>query len=347
MDLSALEPIDFHCHGCGPFDFAKPHEVQLDEIEMTLTKDRIFAVLTLFVPHGRFIAFEDLCRTYGRKRRCGELKRILGIASEGPLLASAGGTPEKGSWLPTKVEWQRFAALGEHGFRYSVLSPDFDLTTSSGSQYPKGMEWIVDALLSNGVSPALGHFLKTAPEHSAACARRVFDRVEQLGQGLALTDHLYNDMPLNFKHAWRTQRERESRAQDLVDAGLDAWSPENLDAALGVVPATLIRAAWDGLAKICLNFDGAHVDSLICKRTVELVGAGNLMLMTDCITGDVLAGEQLTRSEENSLLYQRSGIVAGGSCPASKQVENMIAMGLEPDEIAHICYENAIGLLGS
>lgn len=343
---NGFEPIDFHSHGSGSFDWAESHEAQLGDIEKRLAKEKVFAVLTFFVPRGKLTAFEELCRAYGRMRKRGELARMVGMAAEGPLLASAGGTPGSGSWLPTKAEWQRLAALGEHGFCYVVLSPDFDLSSSTGSQYPKDMSWIVDALLTQGVRPALGHFLKSDPERSAACTRRVFERVEQLGLGVALTDHLYNDMPLNFKHAWRTRKERERRPRDLAAAALERWRPENLENALGVVPATIIRAAWNGLAKICLNFDGAHVDSSICKRTVELVGSRNLLLMTDRIQDGTLAGEQLTPSRENSLLYQKDGIVAGGTCSAWRQVENMRAMNLGADEILHICLENALELLG-
>ena len=188
-------------------------------------------------------------------------------------------------------------------------------------------------MLKGGVLPAPGHFTKKNPEASAAALQDVFDAVAEWGHGPTLTDHLYNDMPHNFTHAWRTKEAKERREQELEEMDLGSWSLSNLESKVGIVPATMIRNAHKGIVKLALNFDGEHVDLAVVRRTVELVGAENLMMMTDSIESKRLAGRQLVMRKGSSLLYQEEGVVAAGSQNVSKQISNMLRIGLSTDQI--------------
>ena len=72
------------------------------------------------------------------------------------------------------------------------------------------------------------------------------------------------------------------------------------------------------------------------KRTVELVDAENLLMMTDSIESKRLAGRKLFMKDDSSLLYQDEGIVAAGSQNVSKQIRNMLKIGLSKDQITII-----------
>lgn len=335
--------IDFHCHGIGDADLSKPKEVDLHEIDALLKLEGISVVLVFSLPREELGNFERLVDAYDTARSRGELRNILGIALEGPVLALVGGTPENGCWDPDRDQWRRIAALGPKGLIYCVISPDCD--PSIGTNGPESMLWIARTLLQKGVMPALGHFRKDDP---AATARLIDDMCETLaGEGLGpvITDHMFNDMPLNFKHTWRTRNERENRSDQIARILAQDWSPDTIDEALGPVPAALVRQAWKGNLKICLNFDGDHVDIDVCRKSVGLIGADNVLLMTDRISGKRFGGRLLQSHADNSLLYQDQGIVAGGTQSVVSQLGNMMRAGMNSGDIHQIAYVNPHALL--
>ncbi len=118
-----------------------------------------------------------------------------------------------------------------------------------------------------------------------------------------------------------------------------------MDETLGPVPATMIRNALKGVVKIALNFDGEHVDLAVSKKTVELVGAENMLMMTDSIESKRLAGRQLHTQSGSTLLYQDEGIVAAGSLGVAHQIKNMEDIGLSRDQIKMIVSLNPAYLL--
>lgn len=332
----ARNAIDVHCHGVGRFDFTELSEIKLQEIEDMLAERGHRSILTLYLPQNNFEAFFDLISFFAKEKQADRLEHIAGFGLEGPLLASHGGTPHKGVWNPTKREWQRIASAGSQGLLYVIFSPDalLDKNGSDSLNTPAtSTAWIAETLLEGGVLPAAGHFLKNNPKETAACLQTIYDVVAKHGYCPTVTDHLYNDMPHNFKHAWRTLDEKNVRDQELSLLDLDSWTLDNIEEKLGIVPATMIRNAKKGLVKIAQNFDGEHVDLSIIKKTVELIGAENMLMMTDSIESKRLAGRALTQQPGSSLLYQDEGIVAAGSLGVNKQIENMLAIGLTPREI--------------
>ena len=332
------QSIDLHCHGIGSFDFTEIAPTDLKAIEAILASRNHHIILTLYLPQQNFRKFLGLLDHFHEGQQQGLYPHIVGLGLEGPLLSSHGGTPEVGVWFPTQLEWQELAACGKKGLLYSVLSPDIELLTRYTGPT---VTWIVETLLAGGVLPAPGHFLKSDPKASAQALQSVFDVVKTSGKGPIITDHLYNDMPHNFKHAWRTAAEKEKRSQELAALHLDSWSLESLDDNLGAVPAVIIKNALAGLVKACINFDGEHVDLAILRKTIDLVGAENILLMTDSTESHRLGGTKLSPRKDSSLLYQEEGIVAVGTQGIEKQVDNLLALGLSLEQITHITSTNA------
>ncbi|MDO8953691.1 MAG: hypothetical protein Q7V63_02445 [Gammaproteobacteria bacterium] len=348
IEKLATKSLDFHCHGVGRFDFTEIFDIQLQEIENILASRHHRSILTLYLPKPNFDDFLYLMEIFSRGKKAGRFNHIAGIALEGPLLASHGGTPETGVWNPSKYHWKKFAELGKKGLVYVIFSPDapLDKHVSSTLFAPApSAAWIAETLLDGGVLPTPGHFLKNDPIASAKALQSVFDVVAAWGQGAAATDHLFNDMPLNFKHAWRTKADRERRDAEIKTLNLDSWTLRNLETKLGPVPATIIRNAHKGLVKIAQNFDGEHVDLSIVKKAVELIGDDNIMMMTDSIESKRLAGRDLHMVEGSTLLYQDEGVVAAGTQGVQRQIQNMFSIGLSPTQIERICGVNAAELL--
>ncbi|WP_322864823.1 hypothetical protein U5922_000705 (plasmid) [Aquicoccus sp. G2-2] len=338
-----LLPVDFHCHGIGKFDFGRPKDFDLKKMNKILEIEGIRAVLTLSLPEGGITELEELLYTFSKGSQKGRFGNILGLSVEGPVLAKVGGTPKAGAWNPTKSEWLQIAKLGKSGLLYMVISPGMDVF--DGEEYPEDTFWIMAKLLENGVMPALGHFGDLNQEDVAVEIDRICDYALATETGPIITDHLFNDMPLNFVHSWRSDKDRSKRAAELeLQSGI--FKPGiDLSTAMGIIPATLISNAKRGALKVCLNFDGDHVDIEVCKNTVKLVGAENVLLMTDRISSKIFGGHRVSQNAENSLLYQEDGIVAGGSQSVINQLGNMLKVGISGDEVYRITFQNPYDLL--
>jgi hypothetical protein len=334
-------PVEVHCHGFGPVDFSDLGALDLDRLEAACVAEGVCVIPTLYLHRDSLDAFEAMVGTYAARRADGELRRIVGIALEGPLLASHGGTPAATVWLPTRREWERLAASGQQGLVYTVMSPD---AFAEGS----GLEGEIDAsaprfedfvplLVSSGVRPALGHFSRRDPSRSAAFVERIIDLAWQSGwngPGLpVVTDHLFNDMPLAIRHAFRTRQARAERDETVASYRLEEWTMDRADEILGPVPAAIMRNAAAGRIAACINFDGEHVDSDIAKRAIELMGTENTMIMTDRCDSARLGRQRLHHEADNTLWYQQDGVVAAGSQPLSRQVTNAREHGFRDDEI--------------
>ncbi|MCF6765993.1 hypothetical protein L3V82_09425 [Thiotrichales bacterium 19S3-7] len=341
--LSINQPIDVHCHGIGPYDFTELDQLNLIDIENLLVKRQQQAILTLYLLPEQYENFFSILKTFSEGQTKGHFKQIKGFALEGPLLASHGGTPHRGVWNPTKKQWLALSECGKNGLIYVIFSPDSQLNPheSSDLNYPaKNTTWIAETLLSGGVLPAAGHFLKENPAESAKALQRIYNAVAAWGEGPTITDHLYNDMPRNFKHAWRTTDEIKNRDREINELNLNSWTFETIEEKLGIIPATMIKNAQKGLVKIAQNFDGEHVDLSIVKKTVEITGAENMMLMTDSIESQRLAGRHLKQFKPSTLLYQNENLVAAGSQPINQQIANMKKIGLSESEINQIAYQS-------
>ncbi|MFZ4297787.1 hypothetical protein ACOZE3_07665 [Streptomyces cinereoruber] len=336
---ATLLPVEVHCHGFAGVDFSEFSRLDLELLEEICAREGVLSIPTLYLHHHRLGEFEGFMRRYDAMRRAGRIPHVVGVALEGPLLSSHGGTPADTVWAPTRSEWERLARLGEYGLCYMVLSPDAfspasDFHGQTSARHP-GFDWVVPMLLGNGVRPALGHFTRTDPLLSARLVKDIVDIAwasEWNGTGArVVTDHLFNDMPLNIRHAFRTTRARAAREATLASYDLPGWTLDAMDEIAGPVPAAIMREAAAGRIAACINFDGEHVDLAIASRAVTLMGLENSMMMTDRCDSARLGGQDLTQGEENGLWYQSGGIVAAGSQPLAQQIRNAMGRDLKGD----------------
>ena len=346
-------PVEVHCHGLGEVDFSDLGAFDLDSLEAACVAEGVQVVATLYLHRDSLDAFEAMMACYAARRADGELQHIAGMALEGPLLASHGGTPAATVWLPGPREWERIAALGPKGLLYTVMSPDAffagsGLAAGIGPSTPH-FEDFVPLLAGSGVRPALGHFTREDPAASADMVEQVVDLAWSGGwdgPGVpVVTDHLFNDMPLTIRHAFRTRRARASRDETIAGYRLPEWTLDRIAEIAGPVPGAIVRNAAAGLAA-CINFDGEHVDLDIAKRAIEVMGTDNTMIMTDRCDSARLGGQHLHHEQENTLWYQHDGVVAAGSQPLSRQVGNARDMGFGDDEIWQLVSGTAYRALG-
>jgi hypothetical protein len=336
----AINAIDFHCHGVGRFDFTDIQSLDLTEIEGILAERRHKTILTLYLPKINLNQFLAFMLGFSAKKNKGLYPHIEGIAIEGPLLSSRGGTPKNSLWVPTKSEWQMLANCGKLGLIYMIMSPDspvFDNTekTHRMDRPAHSIEWVAETLIKGGVLPSPGHFIKSNPKESASSLQKIFDVAAYWGV-VTVTDHFLNDMPHNFSHAWRTADDRANRVDELSILKMDTWNINNIEDTLGLVPATIIRNAHKGHVKICQNFDGEHVDLEILRHILPIIGYEHILMMTDSIESACLAGQKLHAREDSTLLYESEGIVAAGSQGIDLQIKNLISLGLSDAQIHHI-----------
>ncbi|MEV8388605.1 MULTISPECIES: hypothetical protein [unclassified Streptomyces] len=336
-----VPPVEVHCHGFGDVDFSDFRKVDLARLDAWCASEQVLALPTMYLRRDKLTEFEAFVRRYDAMRKDGLLPHIPGIALEGPLLASHGGTPAQTVWAPNRAEWSRLAALGDFGLMYTVMSPDAFRPGSTLHDTKEaretGFEWILPELLAHGVRPALGHFTRNDPRGSAALAQEMVDiawKSEFGGSGARIvTDHLFNDMPLTIKHAFRSSAARRDRDRVIASYNLPSWNLHELDRIVGPVPATIMREAARGRVAACINFDGEHVDLAIATRAVQLMGITNSMMMTDRCDSARLGGQDLHRTDENGLWYQEAGIVAAGSQPLARQMNNALGQGLSEHDV--------------
>ncbi|MGK4585455.1 hypothetical protein [Kitasatospora sp. HPMI-4] len=336
-----LLPVEVHCHGFAGVDFSEFDQLDLLALEQVCAQEGVLSIPTLYLHRERLAEFERFMARYAAMRSAGRIPHVVGVALEGPLLASHGGTPAATVWAPTRQEWERLARLGESGLCYIVLSPDAftpasDFHGQLTDRHP-GFDWIIPTLVGHGVRPALGHFTRADPRRSAELVGEIVDlawSAEWNGTGdRVVTDHLFNDMPLNIRHAFRTTRARAGRDAALASYDLPGWSLAAMDEIAGPVPAAIMREAAAGRIAACINFDGEHVDLAIATRAVQLVGPEHAMMMTDRCDSARLGGQVLSQGEENGLWYQENGVVAAGSQPLAQQLRNALGQRIEGEQL--------------
>jgi hypothetical protein len=291
--------------------------VDLDRIDSLAATQKIDLVPTLFLRPGDIEHLKVLADCWSSGRLQGRYRHIPGFALEGPVLASRGGTPDQASWLPTRAQWRRILSLGSSGLTYCVVSVGGGPTIETVSK-----DWVLEAMLDNGITPALGHFPHDDIEGTVQAIDRAVELAGRYRRPL-LTDHLLNDMPKSFRHAWRTPQERRRRRDELPLLQLSNWTFDNLDQCAGRIPATLMKHAHAGRITTCLNFDGEHVDISVARRIVDLVGANNIIAMTDRVDGRRLAGAPLFERPALSLRFNESGVVSAGSQSILQLMQNM------------------------
>jgi len=345
--VCAHQTVLFHTHGLGPFDFSALDENSLPALNRIAASRNVLLCPTIYLTADRVAAFENLLGSYHRRKESGELENILGFAVEGPVLGPDGGTPQGTIWRPSKPQWHRITGWCSLGLKYIVIAPDI---LSLGDEVDRGFSFadLLSLIYASSGRVALGHFGERSPEVSAQRFEEVLAYIEsgyEPSQYLILTDHLFNDMPRAFQHAFRTPGERARRANELAAQPMEPWQTSTLSTQLGPVPAAMLLAARARRLTPALNFDGGHVDLEICRLTVEFLGADRIIAITDHTETLTLAEEPLVRDEYTRLLYRSDGVLAASSVTHEEQQRNMRLIGMTPDAICLVQYETPIAAL--
>ncbi|MFF3432114.1 hypothetical protein [Streptomyces sp. NPDC002602] len=332
----------YHFHGIGGFDFSSMSPDDVKSIQSLAGQRDLEILPTVYLRRENLSRLRDTMQAFSELSQAGDVPNIAGFGIEGPLLGPDGGIPRRGKWYPTADEWAQLAELGSFGLKYVVMAPDaMDLDDPVGD----GLTFseLLCRFYDNGVRIGVGHYHRDNPHRSALRLEHVLDHLHlhyESSPFLVLTDHLYNDMPRNFVHAWRSKAAMGRRVDELAQVMAPRWTRETLPDLLGPVPAAMLNAALDGRLMPCLNFDGRHVDLAICRRTIDYLGADRLIALTDHIEVDTMAGEPLTQDAHSGLRLRDDGAVAAGSSGYTTQRANMLSIGLNDHQVQQLFYRN-------
>lgn len=344
--------VEAHCHGIGDIDFSAVRPGDITRAIEYAEQENVALIPTFFLSRQKFLEAETIfmeCEDIFQSSRAAHL---MGVALEGPLLSSSGGTPVSTCWSPTRSEWSKIFSWGERGLKYVVLSPDA-MTSPSGSrgaEYPPDILWVVEGLLDAGIRPALGHYRKNSPEMAAQLTVDIVNigrRYQHQLKSPILTDHLFNDMPVKCKYAWRDPAARANRTVEIESSRIRELDAFNVAAILGPLSAALFEAAMQDLLTIFINFDNDHVDLAFSREVLRVLSARRVIAMTDRLDAPFLASTPVSRVPHSSLWYQEQAIVAAGSTSIGAQRELLQKAGVGLADIDLLTSDNAHGLFCS
>jgi N-acetylglucosamine-6-phosphate deacetylase len=332
-----FEYVLFHTHGLASFDFSMVESHDLRAIDRIAAERQASLCATVFLQPDMLVRVRRVLTNFAEEKSKGALANLLGFAVEGPVLGPRGGTPRGSVWRPTTEQWAEVISWFRMGLKYIVISPDvvgLNEELDAGFTFAHLISQIYDA----GGRIALGHFARRDdPAESAKRIDRILAFLETRfcpSPYLVLTDHLFNDMPLRFRHAFRTEADKLERENRLAPIINTTWSSATLPDLLGEVPAMLLSAAKGGRVTPSLNFDGSHVDLDVCRSVVDYLGAQRLIAITDHTDVFEMAGERLSAVDD--LLYRSDGILSASRMGHEQQRANMIKIGLSQQEIRHL-----------
>lgn len=333
--------ILFHTHGLGPFDFSELTIQDLDGVDSLAGRRSAVLCPTIYLKEERLSQFQSVLGAYADSRARGRLSRLIGFSIEGPVLGPLGGIPRGSVWQPSIRQWQQMASWCRLGLKYIVIAPDqYDLSDDLGEGFT--FADLLSLIYENGGRIAMGHFRADSPAESARRVIAVLDYLEgrfERSPYLALTDHLLNDMPRNFKHAFRDPSDEPDRAAEVERILSPEWREAKLANLLGDVPNVLFTAALQGRLTPAMNFDGGHVDLAICRKVVSYLGASRLIAMTDHTETLKLAGEPLRKNASQRLLYREDGVLAASAICHEEQAQNMRDIGFDAETIQRLFFD--------
>ncbi|ALV45899.1 N-acetylglucosamine-6-phosphate deacetylase [Arthrobacter alpinus] len=241
---------------------------------------------------------EDLLKGIGVYAKMTDEGLLAGIHLEGPFLSHTRCGAQNPAFL-LEPDLELTAALIEAG-RGSI-------TTMTYAPELPGADELVDLLTSHGITPSLGHTdcdTVTAAE-SLEQAREGMDSAGFDGvSGRPTVTHLFNGMP-----------------------PMHHRSP-------GPVAACL-RAASAGNAAVELVADNTHLDPETVKTVFALVGAANILLVTDSMAaagladGQYMLGPSPVTVANGVATLDATGSIAGGTATLLDVVRRTTAAGVD------------------
>lgn len=298
--------VDLHCHGAagGGFPTGDSHACR-DAVSFLHRNGTTTLLASLVTASG-----QELVRGIGVLRPLADEGLIAGIHSEGPFLARARCGAQDPEWLrnPDLDLLRRLLDAAGGALKTMTYAPELP-----------GAAELVSMLAANGVTPSLGHTdadAQTTADSLAGAVESLRARAGALnaansgasgpGTGRRPTvTHLFNGMP-----------------------PLHHRSP-------GPVAACL-RLAAQGTVAVELIGDGVHLDPATVRMVFELVGAGNVALVTDSMAatglpdGDYALGPAAVVVRDGVAALKSNGALAGGTATLLEVVRRTIAAGVSP-----------------
>ena len=236
---------------------------------------------------------------------------IAGIHVEGPFLAAARCGAQDPRWLRSPD--QDFA-------KALITAGRGQLRTMTYAPELPGSAELVDLLAAHSVVPSLGHTAATADDAASSLARAAAGLAAVPAGAVPTVTHLFNGMdPIHHR-------------------------------APGAVTAAL-RAARAGDAVVELIADNTHLDPYLVAAMFELLGADNIVLVTDAMAAAGLADGQyrLGPAEvqvRNGVARLESGSIAGGTASMLDLVRNAVAAGVSLESALRSATEVPARVLG-
>lgn len=239
----------------------------------------------------------DLLRGIGLYARMAGEGLLAGIHLEGPFLSSARCGAQNPQWLrePDLDLMTELIDAGQGQIATVTYAPELP-----------GAAALVDLLTFHGITPSLGHTACDATTAAASLAQ-ARDGLAPTGfdgnSGRPTVTHLFNGMP-----------------------PMHHRSP-------GPVPACL-RAAKAGQAAVELIADGTHLDPETVLSVFALVGAANVLLVTDSMAaaglrdGHYMLGPSPVTVAGGMATLDSSGSIAGGTATLLEVVRRTVAAGV-------------------
>jgi N-acetylglucosamine-6-phosphate deacetylase len=241
---------------------------------------------------------EDLLAGIGVHAKLTAEGLLAGIHLEGPFLSHARCGAQNPAFLldPDVGLAARLIEAGQGHIATMTYAPELP-----------GADELVDLLTSHGITPSVGH--------TACDTRTAWDSLEQAREGLDSTGfdgtsgrptvtHLFNGMP-----------------------PLHHRSP-------GPVAACL-RAAAAGHAAVELVADNTHLDPETVKMVFSLVGADNILLVTDSMAaagladGQYMLGPSPVTVTNGVATLDATGSIAGGTATLLDVVRRTVQAGVK------------------
>lgn len=295
---SSLLPglVDLHCHGAGGGGFPTGDDEGCRKAVEFLHRHGTTTLLASLVTAPA----DELLRALGVLKALTGEGLIAGIHSEGPFLSPARCGAQDPRWLrdpdPELLRAMLDAAGG--ALRTMTYAPELP-----------GARELVRMLTGHGVTPSLGHTdadARTAAASLAEAADSIGSSAHRFGPHARPTvTHLFNGMP-PLHHR---------------DPG---------------PAAACLRLAAAGTAVVELIGDGVHLDPETLRMVFDLVGAGNIALVTDSMAatglpdGDYALGPSEVAVHDGVATLGSNGALAGGTATLLEVVRTAIAAGVAP-----------------
>ncbi|MCC3266986.1 N-acetylglucosamine-6-phosphate deacetylase [Arthrobacter gengyunqii] len=294
--------VDVHNHGGYGVDFLSADAVAARSALHRMHAAGTTTVLASLVTASPADLFAGLDMFAG----LAETGDVAGIHLEGPFLSAARCGAQDPRWLrsPDADFAEQLITAARGHLRTMTYAPDLP-----------GAPELVDLLIAHSVIPSLGHTAASADDAGASLKRAAFGLASRHGAvagrraAVPTVTHLFNGMdPLHHR------------------------SP-------GAVAAAL-RAARAGTAIVELIADNTHLDPYLVASMFELLGADNIVLVTDAMAAAGLSDGQYRLgpaevSVSDGVARLQSGALAGGTASMLDLVRNAMAAGVPMEDALH------------